>query len=84
MLSQGKPLAAMAAVAAVLAVAAPAASASTTPATAAVGPWIGAPPYPFCAALVREVQVALLTGNLAGANFFSNVFVYSHCGGAAI
>jgi hypothetical protein len=88
MLSRGKSLAAMAAVTAALAAAAPAASASATTATAtptaAIGPAIGAPPYLFCAELVREVQVSLATGNLAGANFLARVFQYSGCGGAAI
>jgi hypothetical protein len=89
-MSRRKPLAALAAVTAALALAVPAASASTVkPAPAArtapiiVGGRLVPGSLP-CWILVRHIQAALLTGNTVWANFLSNVFIYSGCGGAAI
>jgi hypothetical protein len=82
-----KPLAAGAAVAAALAVAAPATSATaatTTPHAAQASTVRVVPPPPVCLFLAREVQFNLAVGNLPAATFFSNILVYSGCGGAAI
>ena len=82
-----KPLAAGAALAAALAVAAPvtsATAATTTPHAAQASIVSVAPPQPFCLFLAHEVQFNLAVGNLPAATFFSNIFVHSGCGGAAI
>jgi hypothetical protein len=89
-MSRRKPLVALAAIMAVLAVAVPAASASaatTAPGvrTAFIG--VGGRLVPGslpCQFLVRRIQVALFFHDTVAANFWSNVFVYSGCGGAAI
>ena len=89
-MSRRKPLAALAAVTAALAPAVPVASASaaTTTHPAHIG-HIGAggrlvPGSPPCQFLVHHIQFALLFHNNALASFWSNVFIYSGCGGAAI
>jgi hypothetical protein len=84
-----KPLAALAAVTAALALAVPAsASAATTaPAvrTASIGVSGGLVSGSLpCQILVGQLEAASASGNTVWANFLSNVFVYSGCGGAAI
>lgn len=74
-----KLIAGVAALAAAGAVAIPTASAS-----AQTMPVAYAPPYAFCAGLGGQIEFATATGNLALASLLGNVFVYSHCGGAAI
>jgi hypothetical protein len=37
-----------------------------------------------CQILIGQIRFAVLTGNTVWANFLSNVFIYSGCGGAAI
>ena len=74
-----KLIAGVAALTAAASIAIPAASASAQPA-----PFAYTPPYAFCASLIPQIQFATATGNLAWASVLSNVFVYSHCGGAAI
>ena len=81
-------LAALAAVTATLALAVPAVSASAAPTapavrTASIGVGLQSGSLP-CRILVHEIQRALLLGHKVWANYLSNVFVYSHCGGAAI
>jgi hypothetical protein len=93
-MSRRKALLALAAVMAALALAVPAASASTARTAPAVRTaFIGAggplvrplPPGSLpCRILVRQIQFALLTGHPVWANFLSNVFLYSGCGGAAV
>jgi hypothetical protein len=86
-MSRRKPMAALAAAAATLAIAAPAATASATttapaPNVAGVGRLVpGSAPCQF---LIAHIRFAVLTGNAPLANVFSNVFIRSGCGGAAI
>ena len=74
-----KLIAGVAALTAAASIAIPAASASAQPTTVAY-----TPPYAFCASLIPQIQFAAATGNTAWASTLGNVFVYSHCGGAAI
>ena len=74
-----KLIAGVAALTAAAAIAVPAASAS-----AQTVPVAYTPPYAYCLGLVGQIQLASATGNVLWANELSNVFVYSHCGGAAI
>jgi hypothetical protein len=85
LMSLRKPLAALAAVTAALAVAVPMASASpaTTAAVPATPSLLQSGSLP-CLLLVQQIRFAVLVGNTAWANFLSNVFIYSGCGGAAI
>ena len=86
-MSRRKPLAALAAVTAALALALPAANAGAEPTPAArvlIGTGLLPSGSPPCYFLINQVRFALLTGNTAAANFWSNVFLYSGCGGAAI
>ena len=88
-MSRRKPLAALAAVTCALALAVPVASANAAPrAPATHSTYVaGARLVPGslpCVLLVRQIQGALLFRQTALASFFSNVFVYSGCGGAAI
>ena len=89
-MSRRKPMAALAAVTATLAVAAPAATASaktTTPVAHnanLVGVGRLVPGSPPCQFLIGQIRFALAFGNTPLASFWSNVFVYSGCGGAAI
>ena len=76
-----KLIAGVAALTAAGAIAIPAASASAQPVPVACG---GEYQCGFCRALVGQIQFADATGNLAWASVLGNVFVYSHCGGAAI
>jgi hypothetical protein len=90
-MSRRTPLAALVALTAALAPAVPVASASAAPRAQALhastiglpgGPLVpGSPP---CVFLIHQIQFALLVHNPALANFWSNVFIYSGCGGAAI
>jgi hypothetical protein len=89
-MSRRKPLAALAAVTAALALAVPAVSASAATAAPAVptssigvGGRLVSGSLP-CQILVGQIRFAVLSGNTVWANFLSNVFVYSGCGGAAI
>jgi hypothetical protein len=85
-MSLRKPVVASAAVIAALATTSPAASAATTaPAvrTASIGVDLGSGSLP-CQILYWQLRGALLAGNTPWSNFLSNVFIYSHCGGAAI
>ena len=74
-----KLIAGVAALTAAASIAIPAASASAQPATVAY-----TPSYVFCASLIPKIQFAAATGNTAWASVLGEVFVYSHCGGAAI
>ena len=74
-----KLIAGLAALTAAGSIAVPAASASAQPA-----PIVYTPPYAYCLSLVRQIQFASATGNVLWASALSNVFIYSHCGGAAI
>ena len=74
-----KLIAGVAALTAAASIAIPAASASAHPATFSY-----TPPYAFCASLIPQIQFATATGNTAWASVLGNVFIYSHCGGAAI
>ena len=74
-----KLIAGVAALTTAASIAIPAANASAQPAT-----YSYTPPYFFCAGLIPQIQFATATGNTAWASALSNVFVYSHCGGAAI
>ena len=74
-----KLIAALAALTAAGSIAVPAASASAQPA-----PIVFTPPAAYCLALAHQIQFALATGNVPWATALSNLFVYSHCGGAAI
>ena len=65
----------------------PASAATTVPAlptTPAVVGGLLAPGSLPCVLLIQQVRFALLTGNTVWANFLSNAFVRSGCGGAAI
>ena len=80
-------IAGLAALTAAGSIAVPAASAKAQPAATAgarTASFAFAPPFAFCASLIPQIQFATATGNLAWASVVSNVFVYSHCGGAAI
>jgi hypothetical protein len=92
---RSKVIAALAALTAAGSLAIPVASASAQPAATAgarsaavsYGPPFGPPgefQSPFCLALVRQIQFATATGNLVWASALSQVFVFSHCGGAAL
>jgi hypothetical protein len=89
-MSRRKPLAALVALTAALAPAVPVASASAAkPARAVHGAYIGLPGGPFapgspaCLFVLHQIQFALLIHNPAAANFWSTVFIYAGCGGAA-
>lgn len=91
MMSRRKPAAALAAVIAVLAVAVPAASASvataspTVPTASFAAGRVLLPPGSLpCQILINQIRTALLFGNPVLANFYSIIFIYSGCGGAAI
>jgi hypothetical protein len=88
-MSRRKPLAALATVTAALAIAVPSASASAAPTapavrTAHIGVGSLGPGSLYCQIVYRDLRAAYASGNMLWANFFSNVFVYSGCGGAAI
>ncbi len=89
-MSLRKSLAPLAGVTAALALAVPMASASAAttvpalPTTPAVVGGLLAPGSLPCVLLIQQVRFALLTGNSVWANFLSNAFVRSGCGGAAI
>jgi hypothetical protein len=85
-MSRREPLAALAAVTAAMAVALPTASASAVPVAPAVprAPILFGPGSLYCNIVYNDLRLALATRNVLAANFLSNVFVYSHCGGAAI
>jgi hypothetical protein len=85
-MSRRKPLAALAAVAGALALVVPAASANaaTTAPTARTAFVAFGPDSLYCRVLYSELVVAGNTGNVPLTTFLGNVFVYSHCGGAAI
>ena len=85
-MSRRKPLAALAAVTASLALVVPTGSASAAPTAPAVRTASVAfgPGSLYCQVLYNEVRAASATGNVFWTSYFSNVFVYSHCGGAAI
>jgi hypothetical protein len=88
-MSRRKPMAALAAATAALALAVPASGASAAPPVARTAGPFGAhgPAIPGslpCQSLIRQVRFSLATGNTPLANVFSNVFIYSGCGGAAI
>ena len=87
-MSRRKPLAALAAATATLAVALPASNASAaTPVARPASPGaygLFAPGSFSCQALIRQVRFAVATGNNPLANLYSNAFIYSGCGGAAI
>jgi hypothetical protein len=89
-MSRRKPLAVLAAVMAALTLAVPAtsATAATTTHSAYISPIVVGGrlvPGSFpCQILIRQVQLAYATGNLAWASIVSNIFIYSGCGGAAI
>jgi hypothetical protein len=90
-MSRRTPLAALVALTAALAPAVPVASASAakraqTVHTATIGLPAGpfVPGSPPCLFVLHQIQFALLVHNPALANFWSNVFIYSGCGGAAI
>jgi hypothetical protein len=85
-MSRRKPLAALAAVTAAVAVALPTASASAAPIVPAVpaAPILFGPGSLYCNIVYGDLRLALATRNVLAADFLSNVFVYSHCGGAAI
>ena len=73
-----KLIAGVAALTAAASIAIPAASASAQPT------YSYTPPYFFCAGLIPQIDFATAAGNTVWASALSNVFVYSHCGGAAI
>jgi hypothetical protein len=88
-MSRRKPLAALAAATTALALAVPTAgaSAATTPSGHALppGPVVRFVPGSLpCQVLISNIRTALLFHNSTLANYFSNVFVYGGCGGAAI
>jgi hypothetical protein len=87
-MSQRKPLAALAAGTAALALALPVASAGAattaspvSTASLSLGLVPGSIP---CQLLVSQLSFAAQFGNPLWANFLSNLFIYSGCGGAAI
>jgi hypothetical protein len=82
-------MAALAAATATLALAVPASGASAaTPVARTAGPYgahgLAIPGSLPCRFLIRDIQFSLAAGNIPLASVFSNVFVYSGCGGAAI
>jgi hypothetical protein len=85
-MSRRKPMAALAAVTAAVAVALPTASASAAPIVPAVpaAPILFGPGSLYCNVVYNDLRLALATRSVLAADFLSNVFVYSHCGGAAI
>jgi hypothetical protein len=84
-MSQRKPLAALAAVTAAAALVVPASASATTTAPAVREASIGFAPGSLpCLIDYNALRLAFASGNTVLANFLSNVFVYSGCGGAAI
>lgn len=87
-MSRRKPMAALAAATAAVAIAIPASGASAATPVARNAPFgahgLYEPGSPSCQLLVRRVRFFSATGVMPAANLFSNVFVYSGCGGAAI
>lgn len=83
-MSSRKPLAALAAATAALALAIPTASASAgTISPVAHRPFTG-PGSLYCQIVYRDLVAATDTGRMWTADFLSNVFVDTGCGGAAI
>jgi hypothetical protein len=87
-MSRHQPMAALAALIATLAVALPASNASAaTPVAWPASPGaygFFAPGSSSCQALIRQVRFAVAIGNNPLANLYSNAFISSGCGGAAI
>jgi hypothetical protein len=89
-----KLIAGLAALTAAGSIAIPVASASAQPAATAgarsaanYGPPFGPPgeyQSPYCLALAEQIGFTTATGNLLWASALGQVFVYSHCGGAAL
>jgi hypothetical protein len=76
-----KLIAGVAALTAAASIAIPAASASAHPAPVGCG---GEYQCGFCRALVGQIEFAYATHNVVWGSVVGNLFVYSHCGGAAL
>ena len=80
-----KLIAGVAALTAAASIAIPAASASAQPSAQPVPVACGGEyQCGFCRALAGQIEFAYVTRNVAWGSVLGNLFVYSHCGGAAL